>query len=258
LNLDPSIKLKYAIGHKEFIKYLTKVDFITCVSRLLKEKTIEVLPEVKNKCIYISNALNRADFKNTSNLKNDKDTKVQLLFMGGDKEVKGGILLIKAIENLINNFNITNFKLTILGPMNKEGDFYKMLISNKVIENYIEVIGFIQPPNHLQYIENSDVIIMPSKSEGVPIVLSEAMKLESALVVSNIPAFNDLLVDKQSALIFNLNEDALEESLKEIIVDTNLRNNIIQNNKKEKISYWDEIVKEYEKIYLIDSEINND
>jgi len=249
LNLDNNLKLKYALTHEEFKDYLTNVDYTTCVSELLQTKVIQTLPAIKQKCIYISNALEKINFEKISQF-DMKNKKINLLFMGGEKEVKGGILLIKAIEYLIQTHTTTNFILTILGPINKNNTFYKMLKNNIIIEKYIEIVGFVNPPEHLDYIKQSDVLILPSKSEGMPIVLYEGMKLKSALLVSDIPIFKSLLEDQVSALFFSLNIESLATSLNKIISDTQLRNTIVKYNTKQKIPYWDEIIKEYENIYI--------
>jgi glycosyltransferase involved in cell wall biosynthesis len=250
LNLDNNVKIKYAITHKEFVNYLQKADYITCVSNLLKQKVIEILPEVKDRCIFISNALDKSELENVKKIKRMND-KIELLFMGGEKEVKGGLLLIQSIENLIENFDIKNFNLTILGPLSKNSSFYNLLINNQKIKEFINIVGFVKSPNHLDYIQSADVLIMPSKSEGMPIVLYEGMKLESALLVSKIPIFEDLLEDNVSAIIFDQNIESLTKSIKEIILDKKLRENIINYNNNQTIPYWINVIKEYESIYLI-------
>lgn len=250
LNLDNNVKIKYAITHKEFVNYLKKADYITCVSNLLKQKVIEILPEVKDRCILISNALDKSELENVKKIKRMND-KIELLFMGGEKEVKGGLLLIQSIENLIENFDIKNFNLTILGPLSKNSSFYNLLINNQRIKEFINIVGFVKSPNHLDYIQSADVLIMPSKSEGMPIVLYEGMKLESALLVSKIPIFEDILVDNVSAIIFDQNIESLTKAIKEIILDKKLRENIINYNNNQIIPYWINVIKEYESIYLI-------
>ena len=249
LNLDDNVKIKYAITHKEFIKYLQKADSITCVSNLLKQKIIEIIPKIKNNCLYISNALDKSELENVKRIEREND-KIELLFMGGEKEVKGGLLLIQSIENLIENFNINNFNLTILGPLSKKSSFYNLLINNQKIKKFINIVGFVKSPKHLDFIESSDVLIMPSKSEGMPIVLYEGMKLSSALLVSKIPIFEDLLEDNISAVIFNQDVESLTYALKKIIMNNELRKNIINYNNNQIIPYWINVIKEYESIYL--------
>lgn len=249
LNLDDNVKIKYAITHKEFIKYLQKADSITCVSNLLKQKIIEIIPKIKNNCLYISNALDKSELENVKKIEKNND-KIELLFMGGEKEVKGGLLLIQSIENLIENFDIKNFNLTILGPLSKDSSFYNLLINNQKIKEFINIIGFVKSPKHLDFVEAADVLVMPSKSEGMPIVLYEGMKLASALLVSKIPIFEDLLEDNVSAIIFDQNIESLTKAIKEIILDKKLRENIINYNNNQTIPYWINVIKEYESVYL--------
>ncbi len=249
LNLDKNLEMKYAITHDEFIDYLKQADYITCVSQLLTNKILEVIPSSLNKCTFITNALDKTELSVVSNI--EKDSKnLELLFMGGDKEVKGGLLLLDAIEDLIVNYKIDNFSITILGNINLNGAFYKKIIHNNLISSHINLIGFVKPPKHLEYIKKADILIMPSKSEGMPILFYEGIYLQTIVLASNIPIFNELIDDNISGVIFDLDAKVLSSKLNSIISDKILRKNILEFNKKTTIPFWCEITKKYETIYL--------
>lgn len=254
LNLDKSIKLKYAISHQEFLTYLKNVDCITSVSKLLEEKLIEVLPQLAERSLFIPNGLDRSviSYVKSSIIKN-KSEHVELLFMGGEKEVKGGLILLQSIEVLIRDLNVTNFTLTILGPVNFNGEFYLHIVNNEILSNYVKVIGFVNSPKHLEYIRKSDILVMPSLSEGMPIVLLEAIALQTCVVASSIPIFKTLIKNGESGILSDLDPGILAESLKNTIKNSQLRDEIIKNNQNYVIPYWDDIIKKYEKIYVENS-----
>lgn len=249
LMIDKTINIYTAFSHEEYILLLLKVDLITTVSSILTQKTIEVLPQIKNNCITIENALDRNNFSIELSQKEINPKQIEFIFMGGEKTVKGGELILDAANILLEKFKQRNFKLTILGPINKNGKFYKKLNKSNEILSHIEIIGFVEPPEHLKYIYGSDIMIMPSYTEGLPLAMFEALKLNKCILASKIPIFDTYIKNNENGILFDLNADSIANTMNQIIINTELLKKIQNNNKIFDIPFWDDIIKKYELHY---------
>lgn len=69
----------------------------------------------------------------------------------------------------------------------------KMEIQRNGLEDRFELPGWITPQEVLQWFSQSDILFMPSLSEGLPVVGVQALANGLALVVSDIGGFKDLV-----------------------------------------------------------------
>lgn len=252
LNLDKSIKIHTVLSHDEYVTLIKNNDYVTTVSELLTDFTIKVIPSISDKCTTILNALEKKDFLNYSYnqsvRKNNQN--IELLFMGGEKLVKGGYILIEAFEMLIKEFKYTNLHLTILGPLNKSSKFYKHIAENRTIAPYLTIVGFVEPPLHLNYIHSCDIVIIPSYTEGLPLAMFEGLRLGKCILASKIPTFKHYIEEGQNGLLFDLDSKSLAIGIDKIAQNYALLEKIKDNNTKYPIPYWDEIINEYEDLYF--------
>jgi len=252
LNLDQSINIYTVLSHDDYISLIKNNDYITTVSELLTDLTIEVIPDIRDKCTTILNALDRKDFLSFSHSQSSSNghQKIELLFMGGEKLVKGGNILIDAFEILIKKFKYTNLHLTILGPLNESSKFYKLITENKTIASYLSIVGFVEPPRHLAYIEKCDIMILPSYTEGMPLAMFEGLRLGKCILASKIPTFKHYIEEGENGLLFDLDPKSLAMTIDKITQNHILLEKIKDNNRIYPIPYWDEIIKEYEDLYF--------
>jgi glycosyltransferase involved in cell wall biosynthesis len=76
------------------------------------------------------------------------------------------------------------------GPLFEE---VKTKIKQNGLEDRFELTGWITPQEVLQWFSHSDILFMPSLSEGLPVVGVQALANGLALVVSDIGGFKDLV-----------------------------------------------------------------
>ncbi|MGL6153860.1 MAG: glycosyltransferase [Cetobacterium sp.] len=126
-----------------------------------------------------------------------------ILSIGALTERKNFSQLIKAYykSSLRNN----NINLVILG----EGS-QRSLLENLIQELHLEKNVFLlgKKPNPYNYISNSIFFVLPSKEEGFPVVLMEAMTLGKMIIAKNNSGNNEILVHgKYGILKDNVIED---------------------------------------------------
>lgn len=159
-----------------------------------------VLLSAHNENYYISKG-----FKNTIVIPNAiestttsiSDLKNKTIVAAGRLEwLKGFDLLIEAFYEF--HKSMPDWKLLLLGD-GEDYDKLKRQIENLGLEGCVEMPGFVR--NVEEYFEKSSVFVLSSRSEGLPMVLLEAMKKGLACCAFDIPAAVSILDSKCGILV---------------------------------------------------------
>ena len=120
------------------------------------------------------------------------------------------------------------------------------------LEDRFQLTGWIDPKDVLLWFDRSDILFMPSQSEGLPVVGVQALAKGLAIVASQVGGFVDLVDhNKNGYLIQGTDVPGFSTSLSSLLSDTN-RLLSFRNASLEKARSFelDQIVKEYENIFL--------
>jgi glycosyltransferase involved in cell wall biosynthesis len=131
---------------------------------------------------------------------------------------KGLILLLKAFAKL----TMPKKKLVILGEGNQREELER-LSSNLRIQDDVAFFGFRD--DRLKFLKSFDVFVLPSRLEGIPRCLMEAMAARIPVIASNIPGCTDLIQHDQTGLLFELdNIESLLDCLNQCMnLETRIR-----------------------------------
>lgn len=127
--------------------------------------------------------------------------KPSLIFVGRLIHRKGGDLLIKAVREIINKGEELNLIIVGEGDQGRE---YKKLVSDLKINRYVFFVG--QKLNPFPYIKFSDIFILPSRSEGFPNVLLEAMAIGKPVIATDCETGPNEILNNQNGILVK-NED---------------------------------------------------
>jgi glycosyltransferase involved in cell wall biosynthesis len=159
-------------------------------------------------------------------------------YIGRLSREKGPDTLLKAI-NLLQG-RVSHFKVFIVG----DGELRPML-QNMVCEyglkDSIHFTGSV--PNVADYYQQSRVVVMPSYSEGMPLVLLEAMACGVPVIASRVGGILDVMglpdqdapepegywISERGLLVTPGNEDALAAALYRLLTDQQLQERVSQN-----------------------------
>jgi glycosyltransferase involved in cell wall biosynthesis len=95
------------------------------------------------------------------------------------------------------------------------------------------------------------ISILPSRSEGIPLALIEAMACGSAVIGTNITGIPELISDGHSGFLIEPHDPiALAEKIQVLLLDDSLRKKFI-NNALETVRMNFDLRKETEKLYEI-------
>ena len=120
----------------------------------------------------------------------------QLVIVGRLIERKGHLLVLKEYKNIVNQF--PEVKLLIAGNGEMEDDLKKYVIDNQLSEN-VNFLGYRE--DTLELMAASDVVLVPSYSEGLPLVIFEAFHSETPVVAFDTIGCNEAIWDKTTGLL---------------------------------------------------------
>ena len=134
----------------------------------------------------------------------------RLLYVGRLSEQKNLHFLFKALAK-------TNFSLDIIGS----GELYEELVLlSKRLSLDVQFLGTF-PNNKLSsFISSYRYFILPSKYEGNPKTLLEAMSSGLIVLGNNVDGINNIINDSINGFLFNSTQDSLVECLYKVLLHT--------------------------------------
>jgi len=135
----------------------------------------------------------------------------------------GWVIREKGIEELVKAWAMINKKdwtLNIAGP----GDLnYIKNILFKMGANNIIYLGEVEHADAIKLIEECDFLVLPSYSEGFPMVILEAMSLAKPIIATKVGEIPNILGDNAGIIIPPRDIKALTEAILLLIENHNLR-----------------------------------
>ena len=113
--------------------------------------------------------------------------------------------------------------------------------------------GFLHTNEMITALSAAEIVIFPSKGETFGLALCETMSLEKCCVCSNLPSYNEIIIDKSNGFIAKTTSDYIE-IITNVFDNPNLNNLVAQNARKTIISNFnidkmvDESVAYYQEI----------
>ena len=104
---------------------------------------------------------------------------------------KGLDILLEAFSKLV----IPKKKLILLGGGAQRQDLEE-IVSSLEIQNEVAFLGFRD--DRLNFLKGFDIFVLPSRSEGIPRCLMEAMAAQVTVIASDIPGCTDLIKHEQT------------------------------------------------------------
>ncbi len=144
-----------------------------------------------------------------------------VLHIGRFSEQKNHRLMIETMATLSHEY--PNIYFQFIGGGELENEIKEMIKDLGLCER-IECLG--RQGNVYQFLNQADAFMLPSKYEGVPISLIEAMGTGLPIIASRVGGVSDMLVDEESALLIEPNQVALKSAIIRLSHDSVLRNKL--------------------------------
>jgi len=129
-------------------------------------------------------------------IKREKNEKVVITYVGKICKAKG----VKNLLNCINKCkNYDQIKLNLIGNgASKESE--EIIKSIKDKKNKISYLGMLPQDQLEQRLRTSDIFILPSFFEGLPLVVIEALASGAKVICTDLPGLDDFLGEKLKKL----------------------------------------------------------
>ena len=139
---------------------------------------------------------------------------------------KGLDVLLKAAAQLTS----LDWRLIFIGEEKQRNELEQMAKQLKISDR-VDFLGV--RTDRLSFLKGFDVFVLPSKSEGIPRCLMEALAAEIPVVASDIPGCRDLITTNQTGLLFPPNRpNELAKQIIKLARDQELQKKIKQNSRQ--------------------------
>ena len=107
----------------------------------------------------------------------------RFLFVGRIEKVKGIDLLIESMAHL--KREVLNVHLTVVGRGGME-EWVRSFIKERDLGGLVSWMGNVSDETLASLYESSDCVVIPSRSESIPLVFSEALRFNKKLIVTDV------------------------------------------------------------------------
>lgn len=122
----------------------------------------------------------------------------RLLFIGRLAGVKGVPVLFEALEKIIADF--PELHLTLIGD-GPERHQLEAEAKSRGLSHVVEFAGYRSQAEVAEALQETDILVLPSFAEGVPVVLMEAMAARVPVITSRVAGIPELVNDGQSGIL---------------------------------------------------------
>ena len=185
------IMAKYSIG---------KSNIIRAVSSSTEQQVLDI--DSSKSVVRFPAWIDFKDFQNIEPKPPSKD-KFNILFIGSVTDRKKPHMIIEAIQRI----NDKSYHLSIVGPAPNEKYFKELkdLIDKSDLQNQVSLIGPVDRESVKDYYSTSNLMILPSISEGLARVIFESQVAMCPVLVTDAPGMSDIVIDGQTGYIFESN-----------------------------------------------------
>ncbi len=237
-------------------KHLIKnADQLLPVCKDLKDRTIKLaIPKNDPQVLYNGCDLGTFRFDESKRravrekLKLDGDI-VALVFVGALIERKGISELMEAF--IASARNDLRLHLIIVGNGPKK-DFINRIVYKNNLGDRVHMVSDQQHNNIPLYMCAGDIFIMPSRSEGLPVVVIEAMACERPVITTNVSGNPEIVSDGETGILVNKGDvGALGRAITKLAGDKGLRDFMGTRGRKkvEDVFTWEKSAKQLRLIY---------
>ncbi|MEK6899463.1 MAG: glycosyltransferase family 4 protein [Nanoarchaeota archaeon] len=219
---------------------LSRFDKIITIAKW-EEKYLKALGVPDEKMVYIPNGIPEEFFTQ----KKGKEEK-RILFLGRVAPVKDIQALIKAFSMVKDK----EFLLDITGPA-EESYLNELILLIKKLKLNDRVI-FSKPiyniKEKIEKIDSAKIFVLPSKREGMPQSLIEAMAREKIVIASKNDGSKELINNDQNGFLFDIGDSQSLARLIDKSIKLNDKKMCIEARKSVEKFSWDKIIKKLDNL----------
>ncbi len=158
-----------------------------------------------------------------------------ILCLASIQHRKGQDILLNQMDEILES--VPSARVIFIGPVlaDRGGNEIVEMSKGKPYSEKIHFLG--SKENALDYIHASDLLVLPSREEALPLSILEAMALGRTCVASDVYGIPELIVDDETGLMFSL--DKPQDLAKHIIRLAQNPDELEAMSEKAESRYWD-------------------
>lgn len=229
---------------------------ITVNSRYMKQQVLAVSPDYEQKIRVIPMGVDPslAGAGQPGTLRLHKHGGPVILGVGRRIAWKGTEFLIKAFPAVLAKFPGAKLFIAGVGP---ERESLGELVCRLGLDDHVVLLGLVPSADLPVWYLSADVFVLPSvnkcgKTEGLGVVLLEAMASGCPVIGSNVGGIPDIITDSENGFLVPAQDpEVLAEKITELLADASLRDLFVSRGYvkiKEKFS-WEIISRRFSDLY---------
>jgi glycosyltransferase involved in cell wall biosynthesis len=225
LTVHNAILLRAAAQRLFEARVLASLDRIVAVSAAVKEELVQKKNVAPEKVVVIANGVEAAEFDVPESA---VDIRAELGIDAGAQVIcavarlhpdKGIDLLLRAVAEL--KPRRPALRALIVGAGAAEESLRRLAMKER-IDDVVHFTGYRADARRLM--RAADILVVPSRREGLALALIEAMAARKAVVAANVGGIPEAVLDGATGLLFPPeNVAALRQSIERLLDDANLR-----------------------------------
>lgn len=223
-------------------------EFYESSSKKIKRKIIKLLKE--SDCVLVlgdnwndyvkglNKEINTKIFRNSVKSRNEsvirEENNVNILFLAVLIERKGIFDLIEAAKIIVNNKDLCkyNIKFTIAGTGSEEKSCKQKVIEYG-LNNIFDFKGWVKGKEKYDLLKESQIFVLPSYNEGLPVAILEAMSYGLPIISTNVGSIEDAVHDGINGFIISPGDvNLLAQRISECILEEDLWNIFSKNSRR--------------------------
>ena len=180
--------------------YIRELDIALALHEEQRRQIIDIFDMDENRVSVIGSGYNNKLFNTEGRVEHNAGEPLRLTYAGKISRPKGVPEMLAALEKLASSSNVPDFKLSMAGGCQDE------VMKTKLGElpQWAVWLGQLPQPALAELLRHTDIFILPSYFEGLPLVLIEAMSAGAVPVSTDLPGVQDWINEnvKDSNAIF--------------------------------------------------------
>lgn len=247
--VNPFYRIGMYTYYKSYFKFIThEAEVVITLSKLSKEEAIRLGANPK-KVLVLPNGVDLHRFYPSVEPHpiNNRNRKIKVVYVGRVSASKGVFVLLQAAIKLTEKYG-DRISFLFAGGGPDRVDLQNAVQKEKLTN--IALLGHVR--NVRELLVNSDIFVLPSFYEGLPLSLMEAMACEVPVVTSNVGDVPELVKHAYNGLLVPPRDvDSLVHAIEELIENPDSRKRLAKNGYETiKENYnIEKIAKQLRKIY---------